>query len=58
MTNTEISGLRLVSYHNVYFYMRLMQRIRWAIDEDRFGKFHDDFLKTYQTNELSDEIKV
>jgi queuine tRNA-ribosyltransferase len=41
----EILGLRLVSYHNVYFYMKLMRNIREAIRKDRFSKFKRDFLK-------------
>lgn len=32
----EILGLRLVSYHNVYFFIKLLENIRKAISEDRF----------------------
>jgi len=32
----EILGLRLVSYHNIYFYIKLLEDIRKAINEDRF----------------------
>lgn len=32
----EILGLRLVSYHNVYFFVKLLEDIRKAILEDRF----------------------
>ena len=35
----EILGLRLVSVHNVYFYIRLTRQIRQAIREDRFLEF-------------------
>jgi queuine tRNA-ribosyltransferase len=35
----EILGLRLASLHNIYFYLNLMERIRNAIEEDRFGEF-------------------
>ncbi|MFH1655339.1 MAG: tRNA guanosine(34) transglycosylase Tgt [Candidatus Omnitrophota bacterium] len=41
----EILGLRLVSYHNIYFYMKLMHDIREAIKNDRFSKFKKEFLK-------------
>lgn len=41
----EILGLKLVSYHNVYFYMKLMRDIREAIKNNRFVKFKKDFLK-------------
>lgn len=32
----EILGLRLLSYHNIYYLVHLMERIRQAIEEDRF----------------------
>ncbi len=43
----EILGLRLISYHNVYFYVHLMTRIRQAIEEDRYAEFAREFLKIY-----------
>jgi queuine tRNA-ribosyltransferase len=43
----EILGLRLVSLHNVYFYLRLMSRIREAIRADRFVEFKKEFLNKY-----------
>lgn len=43
----EISGLKLVSYHNVYFYVTLMKKIRAAIDEDRYESFQKEFLTKY-----------
>lgn len=45
----EILGLRLVSLHNVHFYLNLMERIRKAISQDRFSEFKREFLKNYQT---------
>jgi len=41
----EILGLRLVSYHNVYFYMKLMRDIRQAIKNNKFSQFKKEFLK-------------
>lgn len=43
----ELLGLRLVSLHNVYFYLELMRKIRKAIKEDRFIDFKKDFLSNY-----------
>lgn len=43
----EILGLRLVSLHNVYFYLGLMRKIREAIAQDRFREFKKDFLSKY-----------
>lgn len=49
MASHETLGLTLVSYHNVYFYVNLMRRIREAIREDRFAEFREQFLQTYQS---------
>ena len=43
----EISGLHLISYHNVYFYVNLMKQIRAAIDKDSYEEFQKDFLTKY-----------
>ena len=40
----EITGLKLVTYHNLYFYVKLMERIRQAIEQDRYPEFEQDFL--------------
>jgi len=40
----EILGLRLASLHNIYFYLNLMERIRGAIEENRFEKFKADYI--------------
>jgi len=45
----EFSGLKLVSYHNLYFYINLMKEIREAIKEDQFEEFKNDFLSTYNS---------
>ena len=43
----EITGVRLMSYHNVCFYIKLMERIRVAIEADRYEEFQKDFLSKY-----------
>ncbi len=43
----EILGLRLISYHNVHFYVNLMTQIRQAIQEDRYQDFQKEFLAQY-----------
>ena len=43
----EITGVRLLSYHNVHFYVRLMERIRTAIDQDSYAQFEKEFLSKY-----------
>ena len=50
----ELLGLRLASIHNLRFVLRLMEEMRKAIVEDRFGGFADDFRAQYRpTNEAS-----
>jgi queuine tRNA-ribosyltransferase len=44
----EILGPRLVSLHNVYFYLDLMRKIRTAISQDRFKEFKKEFLSQYK----------
>ena len=43
----ELLGLRLVSLHNIHFYVKLIELSRKAIQENRFGKFKDEFVKNY-----------
>jgi queuine tRNA-ribosyltransferase len=43
----EILGLRLVSLHNVHFYLDMMRKIREAIAQDKFREFKKEFLKNY-----------
>ncbi|MCM8770519.1 MAG: tRNA guanosine(34) transglycosylase Tgt [Candidatus Omnitrophica bacterium] len=43
----EILGLRLVSLHNLYFYLELMRKIRDAIRNNRFLEFKKIFLSNY-----------
>lgn len=45
----EITGARLASIHNLRYLLRLMERIRAAIDEDRFVEFHRGFMSGYDT---------
>ena len=48
VNTSEILGLRLLSYHNVYFYVDLMRNIRRAIREERFLEFQKEFLAGYK----------
>ena len=43
----EILGLRLVSLHNIYFYLELMRKIREVIQRDSFLEFKKEFLHKY-----------
>ena len=35
----EMSGLKMISYHNVHYYISLMKQIREAIDNDTYNDF-------------------
>jgi queuine tRNA-ribosyltransferase len=43
----EILGLRLITIHNLHFYLNLMQRIRESIENAEFASFRNKFLNTY-----------
>ena len=47
----EILGLRLVSLHNIHFYLGLMRKSREAIASDSFAKFKKEFLQHYNQKE-------
>ncbi|MBI4335939.1 MAG: tRNA guanosine(34) transglycosylase Tgt, partial [Candidatus Omnitrophica bacterium] len=44
----ELLGLRLVSLHNIYFYVMLMKEIRAAIAENRFEEYKKETGKQYK----------
>ncbi|GEM00571.1 queuine tRNA-ribosyltransferase [Halolactibacillus halophilus] len=46
----ETFGLRLTSYHNLYFLVKLMEQVRQAIREDRLGDFREEFFEQYGFN--------
>jgi queuine tRNA-ribosyltransferase len=43
----EILGLRLITMHNLHFYLNLMQRIRDSIENATFASFRDKFVASY-----------
>ncbi|MNJ74046.1 Queuine tRNA-ribosyltransferase [compost metagenome] len=43
----ETFGLRLTTYHNLYFLINLMSQVRQAIMEDRLLDFRDEFFERY-----------
>ena len=50
----EILGMRLLSYHNLYFLKSLMADIRQAIKEDRLKDFQEEFFKEFGYSPLED----
>jgi queuine/archaeosine tRNA-ribosyltransferase len=47
----NILGLRLISLHNLHFYLNLMRQARQAILEERFNSFRKEFLGSYSVHE-------
>jgi queuine tRNA-ribosyltransferase len=43
----ETFGIRLTTYHNLYFLLSLMRKIRQAIREDRLLDFKEEFFERY-----------
>jgi queuine tRNA-ribosyltransferase len=43
----EILGLRLITVHNLYFYLNLMRRIRTALEDGLFSSFREQFVANY-----------
>jgi queuine tRNA-ribosyltransferase len=43
----EILGLRLITVHNLHFYLNLMQRVRDSIENATFSSFREKFVGTY-----------
>ncbi|MEY2538859.1 MAG: queuine tRNA-ribosyltransferase [Verrucomicrobiota bacterium] len=47
----EILGLRLITLHNLHFYLDLMRRARAAIESQTFDQFRRGFVAGYKTRE-------
>ena len=52
----EMLGMRLVSLHNIYFYLELMRQTREAITNNRFNEFKQDFLRKYTQSALNSKF--
>ena len=42
----EMFGLRLCTYHNIHYLLKLMERVREAILNDSLGDFRDEYYRT------------
>ena len=47
----EILGLRLITLHNLHFYLNLMNRVRSEIDAGTFDQFRKAFVAEYKTRD-------
>ena len=48
----EILGLRLITLHNLHFYLTLMDRTRAAIESGTFAAFRKHFVANYRAREI------
>ncbi|HET9418835.1 MAG TPA: tRNA guanosine(34) transglycosylase Tgt, partial [Chthoniobacterales bacterium] len=48
----EILGLRLITLHNLHFYLDLMRLAREKIDNETFDGFRRDFIANYQPRDV------
>ena len=47
----EILGLRLITLHNLHFYLNLMSRARTEIERGTFDQFRKEFVAGYKTRD-------
>ena len=47
----EILGLRLITIHNLYFYLNLMTQARRALENGTFSDLRTQFVSGYKTRE-------
>jgi queuine tRNA-ribosyltransferase len=48
----EILGLRLITLHNLHFYLDLMRQARARIDNGTFDEFRSEFVSNYETRDV------
>jgi queuine tRNA-ribosyltransferase len=48
----EILGLRLITLHNLHFYIELMRQARAKIDNGTFDAFRKDFVSNYKVRDI------
>ena len=50
----EILGLRLITLHNLHFYLGLMRKIRASILDGSFAEFRREFVSGYRVHTATD----
>jgi queuine tRNA-ribosyltransferase len=48
----EILGLRIITLHNLHFYLDLMRQARDKIDKGTFDEFRREFVSNYETRDV------
>jgi queuine tRNA-ribosyltransferase len=52
----EILGLRLITLHNLHFYLDLMRQARAKINNETFDEFRNDFVNNYKTRDAEETL--
>ncbi|HWY50130.1 MAG TPA: tRNA guanosine(34) transglycosylase Tgt [Chthoniobacterales bacterium] len=52
----EILGLRLITLHNLHFYLDLMRQARDKIDKGTFDEFRREFVSNYETRDVDPDV--
>ncbi|MCL6548917.1 MAG: tRNA guanosine(34) transglycosylase Tgt [Alicyclobacillus sp.] len=47
----EVLGIRLTTYHNLWFLTRVMEKIRASIESDRFPEYKREFFESFGYND-------
>jgi len=55
MISGEMLGPRLLTLHNLAYYMRLLAQARQAVEKDRFGDWAKEWRRSYSREEFSGE---
>lgn len=53
INTNEMLGMRMLTYHNIYFLLNLSKEIQKAIEEDRFGTYKKEFYQNFGLKEVS-----
>jgi queuine tRNA-ribosyltransferase len=54
----EILGLRLITLHNLHFYLELMRQARDAIENGTFDRFLKIFIAGYKTRDVDPAVAI
>lgn len=54
LVSHELTSFYLNTIHNLYFYARLIEKIREAIESGTYQKFYEEFMKSWKGGEKND----
>ena len=55
MKSEEILGLRLITLHNLHFYLNVMAQARAHIEAGTFAEFRREFVGNYRAHNQPDD---